>query len=1321
MPIFEKKSYSDRFNIYLLNQNVYYQRETEDEIKKRFLWFKWSKSKIKEHTENNEAIRYYANAKKDCRANIDDVIEKINNYDVVSFDIFDTVLYRNVDTPTDIFDLVGLRVGIPDFKAKRIKAESLAREYKFSKCGSREVTLDEIYSILNKKFSIHIDKRFEEEVEIENINCDPYAKKIYDFAISAQKKVIFTSDMYLSQELISSMLNKCGYKTYDHLFISNRYLKNKGIGDLFGVVKKCYPNKKIIHLGDNINGDVKNPPKYGIESLYIPSIKFKFKEINGDGIIGSIYRSIIQSKLNNGLNKFNLQYEHGYRVGGILCYGFCTYIEKIARENNIDRIVFCARDCEIIWRCYKSYFNNVESKYLQVSRYSLLNAMPDKQINDIIYRFIMPNVRNGARKQTIETILKQSGYEVLIPELDKYDIERYAFPCNIRENTLINFLFDNIELITAYNREQTKAAKKYFDEVVGNAKRLLFVDIGWSGTCISASKVFLKDVMQKDCEVFGALMCTSRSEDLKAFVQSKEIDGYIYTPFKNVDLARFMMPSKVSKEEQEFLHMPLEYLFTSADRSLIRYTFDSNGEVGFVRHQNSPTNVTEIKYMQKGILDFCNDFHKIYLKNKYEINPYVAFGPLKESIQNRNYTYHVYRRFRYDALTVPYKNETKATLFEDLFKKSDPQKGLKVIKNKKTIIFVSPEMTYTGTPRSLLRMVKVAIELGYEPIVWTNKRGPFEKEFESINVFVQEVSESDLDKSEIINQIKQAALTVCNTIVVNKYARVFSQYVPTVWYIREATNIPDFIKNNPERKKDLEESNNIYCVSEYAADAISKYTTKKVRVIRNAVEDESESVLNIKRNSDKIRFIQLGTIEYRKGYDVLVKAFLTLPKEYKNKVELVFAGGMINSGTPLASYIFSEIQNSENIRYLGVIDSIDEKNKQIAQSDVVIVASRDESCSLVALEGAMLSKPLIVTENVGAKYIVEEDNGIIVPAGNVESLKSAIIKLVDDKLKLKEMGKNSRRKYEELASMEFYKRQLCSLYSAKEVRRNGLTLFEKLKHKFKNNESGCAIEFVVSLTSYPARIKDVNLTIQSLINQSVRPKKIVLYLAKQQFDKQKEDLPIQLVNLQKTNNNFEIKFVDDDIRPHKKYFYSVREFKEMPVIIVDDDMVYDRDLCKHLIESYKKWPNCVSCTRANLMTFNQVGELRSYAAWPMNYRLLLDIPSYQLLPTGVGGVLYPPNSLPAETFDIERIKNECIDGDDLWLKFMTVKNGVQAVCIKEKITNREIPDSQDTALWKQNVNENKNDVTVRKILEGFSNHNVDCKSLLVKVFKDRFE
>lgn len=63
MPIFEKKIYSDRFNVYFLNHNVYYQRETEDEIKKDFYALDGQKVKKRE-TKSNDAIRYYANSKK---------------------------------------------------------------------------------------------------------------------------------------------------------------------------------------------------------------------------------------------------------------------------------------------------------------------------------------------------------------------------------------------------------------------------------------------------------------------------------------------------------------------------------------------------------------------------------------------------------------------------------------------------------------------------------------------------------------------------------------------------------------------------------------------------------------------------------------------------------------------------------------------------------------------------------------------------------------------------------------------------------------------------------------------------------------------------------------------------------------------------------------------------------------------------------------------------------------------------------------------------------------------------------------------------------
>ena len=124
-----------------------------------------------------------------------------------------------------------------------------------------------------------------------------------------------------------------------------------------------------------------------------------------------------------------------------------------------------------------------------------------------------------------------------------------------------------------------------------------------------------------------------------------------------------------------------------------------------------------------------------------------------------------------------------------------------------------------------------------------------------------------------------------------------------------------------------------------------------------------------------------------------------------------------------------EIETVRGVYYLGLIQGEKAKIDTLSKMDVVVVASRDESCSLVALEGAMLSKPLIVTENVGAKYIVSEDNGFIVDTDNVEALKSAMIAMIDNKKYLGAMGRASRMAYEEKAGMRAYIKHMQEIYS----------------------------------------------------------------------------------------------------------------------------------------------------------------------------------------------------------------------------------------------------------------------------------------------------
>ena len=347
---------------------------------------------------------------------------------------------------------------------------------------------------------------------------------------------------------------------------------------------------------------------------------------------------------------------------------------------------------------------------------------------------------------------------------------------------------------------------------------------------------------------------------------------------------------------------------------------------------------------------------------------------------------------------------------------------------KRELLFINPEMTYSGSPRSLLRMCKVAVQLDYNVSVWSEKEGPFISEFEKNGFSVKIISGEEADVKSTIQLIRSYDLAICNTIMTYQFARICCRYIPTVWYIREATNIPYFTQNNRTMLYTLENSMDLYCVSNYAAHAIKKYSRHKVRVIRNCIEDESSKAVGYEVGSaEKVRFFQAGTLEYRKGLDVLLDAYERLPESYKDRSELFFAGRIFDAEIEFGNQLITRANKIKGATYLGELVS-DEIIPKMSEMDIVIVPSRDESCSLVALEGAMLSKPLVVTRNVGAKYIIRNKSGIVVETGDSVSLSYAMKKLIDHKCELKSMGIRSRKNYETMPNMKVYEREMKMLF-----------------------------------------------------------------------------------------------------------------------------------------------------------------------------------------------------------------------------------------------------------------------------------------------------
>lgn len=236
---------------------------------------------------------------------------------------------------------------------------------------------------------------------------------------------------------------------------------------------------------------------------------------------------------------------------------------------------------------------------------------------------------------------------------------------------------------------------------------------------------------------------------------------------------------------------------------------------------------------------------------------------------------------------------------------------------------------------------------------------------------------------------------------------------------------------------------------------------------------------------------------------------------------------------------------------------------------------------------------------------------------------------------------------------------------------------------------------IVSLTSYPARISKLWMVIKTLLNQKlVDNYKVILWLSENQFPKGLDSLPKSLTNLIEKGLN--IRFVSDDLKSHKKYYYAFKEYPNNIVVTVDDDVLYSPILLRTLLDAHDKYSDCVICNRGI-----KINKEKSYRNWDKVDNFM--IPVSNIMPTGIGGVLYPPHCYNNNIFNIEAIKSTCINGDDLWLNFMCRLNGTKVVHTGVRFGFITVLSSQETALCIENVNHDKNDIQIDAITKWMLN------------------
>jgi len=226
---------------------------------------------------------------------------------------------------------------------------------------------------------------------------------------------------------------------------------------------------------------------------------------------------------------------------------------------------------------------------------------------------------------------------------------------------------------------------------------------------------------------------------------------------------------------------------------------------------------------------------------------------------------------------------------------------------------------------------------------------------------------------------------------------------------------------------------------------------------------------------------------------------------------------------------------------------------------------------------------------------------------------------------------------------------------------------------------------VVSLTSHGKRVLTVHRVIESLFHQSLKANRIILYIGIEEYQTA-EQLPVVLQK--QMTRGLDIRFVRDQ-RSYTKILPALKEFPDVTLITVDDDIFYPLNMIERLVNASRRHPGAICSLVNRTLSLTAKGEIGNYNDFPFNTVSATDVISPVIIPEGFGGVLYPPHSLPSEVFNENLFLHLAPTGDDLWLKAMSLLARTRVVKVQsffdfedEFIADEEV---QDVGLRNENL------------------------------------
>lgn len=503
--------------------------------------------------------------------------DRLLRYDCISFDLFDTLVKRMLMTNDNVYMSVRhvyeKRTGVclQGFEADRKAME----QQLWKQTAEGKFTLEDIYKGLETKYSPKVCeelKNIEIATEKINIQANEDIVLLYNRVVP-QRKVIITSDMYLSKQQIASILEDLGFQKPAQIYVSGEEKANKSSGKIFDQIRQELGSQKYIHLGDSMRGDWVVPKLKGWGAIKINKVENPyFQKRTSLSLADSLAIGLSDRYALDDRDFFR---EFGFSVLGPLLLTFTQWIREKAEENRIEKLVFLARDGNLIKKAFDCYYEDrYDTGYMYVSRKSVFPlSAGEGNITEAIRKI------KFRQKETLNTVLQRLGLASGNRPQADFCIER---------KDLYQGKYD--EYFAPYEKEfrkrylqQRELLKKYVEEVI-NQKRVAVIDVGWHGT--------IQDCLEKATsgKIYGFYL------GLEHGVKGNKI---AFLP----DFDPNVIP---------FTRGVFETCFSASHPSTEEYKLE-NGcvEPVFSKCQYSGTDQNIIESIQKGALEYVQEFKKI--------------------------------------------------------------------------------------------------------------------------------------------------------------------------------------------------------------------------------------------------------------------------------------------------------------------------------------------------------------------------------------------------------------------------------------------------------------------------------------------------------------------------------------------------------------------------------------------------------------------------------------------------------------------------------------------------------------------------------------